>query len=63
MNEPRTRQQMEPLDIVEDRTLAQKATDGDVPQCPLCGETKNLSKVQGCIVCLACKHKQDCDGW
>lgn len=31
--------------------------------CPRCGESKNLAKIKGCIVCLTCKFKFDCQGW
>lgn len=31
--------------------------------CPACGETRELAKVKGCIRCLSCGFKQDCNGW
>lgn len=30
--------------------------------CPACGSS-DLAKIKGCIVCLACRRKQDCNGW
>jgi hypothetical protein len=30
--------------------------------CPACGSLQ-LAKVKGCIRCLHCHHKQDCDGF
>jgi hypothetical protein len=30
--------------------------------CPRCGSA-DLAKVKGCIRCLACGFKQDCNGW
>jgi len=31
--------------------------------CPVCGETRELAKVKGCIKCLKCSFKFDCNGW
>lgn len=31
--------------------------------CPACGETRELAKVKGCVRCLRCGFKQDCNGW
>jgi hypothetical protein len=31
--------------------------------CPRCGESRELAKIKGCIVCLACGFKMDCNGW
>ena len=31
--------------------------------CPRCGESHELAKVKGCIKCLACGFKFDCNGW
>jgi len=30
--------------------------------CPQCGGT-NLAKVKGCVKCLDCPYKGDCNGW
>ncbi len=31
--------------------------------CPRCGESQELAKVKGCITCLKCGFKFDCNGW
>ena len=31
--------------------------------CPRCGESQDLAKVKGCIKCLQCGFKFDCNGW
>jgi transposase len=31
--------------------------------CPRCGESQQLAKVKGCVKCLACGFKFDCNGW
>ena len=31
--------------------------------CPQCGESRDLAKVKGCIKCLKCGFKFDCNGW
>ena len=31
--------------------------------CPQCGESQELAKVKGCIRCLKCGFKFDCNGW
>ena len=31
--------------------------------CPQCGESNDLAKVKGCIKCLKCGFKFDCNGW
>jgi hypothetical protein len=31
--------------------------------CPRCGESRDLAKVKGCIKCLKCSFKFDCNGW
>lgn len=33
-----------------------------VELCPACGSS-DLAKIKGCIVCLTCRRKQDCNGW
>ncbi len=35
----------------------------EVTTCPVCGETRDLAKVKGCIKCLKCSFKFDCNGW
>lgn len=31
--------------------------------CPNCGEHEQLARVKGCVRCLRCGHKGDCDGF
>jgi transposase len=31
--------------------------------CPRCAESHDLVKVKGCIKCLKCGFKFDCNGW
>jgi len=38
-------------------------TDTDDTTCPRCGESQELAKVKGCIRCLRCGFKFDCNGW
>jgi ribosomal protein S27AE len=37
--------------------------DSDETICPRCGESHDLAKVKGCIKCLKCGFKFDCNGW
>jgi len=37
--------------------------DTDATTCPRCGESHELAKVKGCIKCLKCGFKFDCNGW
>ena len=37
--------------------------DGDDTTCPQCSESQHLAKVKGCIKCLKCGFKFDCNGW
>ena len=41
------------------------ATDLDAEDttCPRCSESRDLAKVKGCIKCLKCGFKFDCNGW
>jgi transposase len=39
------------------------APSDDVTTCPRCGESHDLAKVKGCIKCLKCGFKFDCNGW
>jgi ribosomal protein S27AE len=39
------------------------AVDSDDTTCPRCGESHDLAKVKGCLKCLACGFKFDCNGW
>lgn len=31
--------------------------------CPRCGESRELVKIKGCIRCLTCGYKFDCEGF
>jgi len=35
----------------------------DETTCPRCGESHELAKVKGCLKCLKCGFKFDCNGW
>ena len=37
--------------------------DSEDTVCPRCGESHDLAKVKGCIKCLKCGYKFDCNGW
>jgi hypothetical protein len=37
--------------------------DDEGTTCPRCGESRDLAKVKGCIKCLKCNFKFDCNGW
>ena len=37
--------------------------DAEDTTCPRCGESHDLAKVKGCIKCLKCGFKFDCNGW
>jgi hypothetical protein len=39
------------------------ADPSDATTCPQCGESHDLAKVKGCIKCLRCGFKFDCNGW
>jgi ribosomal protein S27AE len=41
---------------------ATEASD-EATTCPRCGESHDLAKVKGCIKCLKCGFKFDCNGW
>jgi len=43
--------------------LAPHTPDEDATTCPRCGESHDLAKVKGCIKCLKCGFKFDCNGW
>ena len=40
-----------------------ESTESDATVCPRCGESHDLAKVKGCIKCLKCGFKFDCNGW
>lgn len=39
------------------------APAADTTTCPQCGESRELAKVKGCVRCLRCGYKFDCNGW
>ena len=39
------------------------AVELDDTTCPRCGESRDLAKVKGCLKCLKCGFKFDCNGW
>jgi ribosomal protein S27AE len=41
----------------------QPDADDDATTCPRCGESQDLAKVKGCVKCLKCGFKFDCNGW
>jgi ribosomal protein S27AE len=40
---------------------AKPRSDADV--CPRCGEAADLALIKGCLRCLKCGFKWDCNGW
>jgi len=40
-----------------------KDADDEATACLRCGESRDLAKVKGCIKCLKCGFKFDCNGW
>jgi hypothetical protein len=51
----------DPADTV--KTNAPTTDPSDTTTCPRCGESNDLAKVKGCIKCLKCGFKFDCNGW
>ena len=39
------------------------ALEAEDTTCPRCGESHDLAKVKGCVKCLKCGFKFDCNGW
>jgi ribosomal protein S27AE len=50
-------------DAVSDSRRAARESRDDETTCPQCGESHDLAKVKGCIKCLKCGFKFDCNGW
>jgi transposase len=46
-----------------DKTVKPPPDPEDTTTCPRCGESHDLAKVKGCIKCLKCGFKFDCNGW
>jgi len=55
------------LSLMPRETVAAPLTpttiDDEATTCPRCGESRDLAKVKGCIKCLKCGFKFDCNGW
>jgi ribosomal protein S27AE len=47
----------------DNRDPAGPYVEADDTVCPRCGESQELAKVKGCIKCLKCGYKFDCNGW
>jgi hypothetical protein len=45
------------------RSAQPAPADDDTTTCPRCGESQELAKVKGCVKCLKCGFKFDCNGW
>ena len=54
---------MKPADGVRAELLRRPHETTDETTCPRCGESHDLAKVKGCIKCLKCGFKFDCNGW
>jgi hypothetical protein len=52
-----------PRDRPDPDRQAGPAPDPEATWCPRCGESRQLAKVKGCVKCLACGFKFDCNGW
>jgi ribosomal protein S27AE len=48
-----------PRTVVRER----EGVPDDTTTCPRCGESHDLAKVKGCLKCLKCGFKFDCNGW
>ena len=44
-------------------SIAPIDVDTEDTTCPRCAESHDLAKVKGCIKCLKCGFKFDCNGW
>jgi hypothetical protein len=42
---------------------AKAASAPAVDVCPICAESTNLALIKGCLRCLKCGFKWDCNGW
>jgi len=52
-----------PAQAASPHPSAPRAAETDDTTCPRCGESNDLAKVKGCIKCLKCGFKFDCNGW
>lgn len=56
---------MEPVKGVIAQAVPTRLSDiySDELVCPRCSESKQLAKIKGCVVCLLCRYKFDCEGF
>jgi hypothetical protein len=52
-----------PAEPASPGTSAPHTIDIDDTTCLRCGEAHDLAKVKGCVKCLKCGFKFDCNGW
>jgi len=52
-----------PRSIPSASTSSPADTETADTTCPRCGESHDLAKVKGCVKCLKCGFKFDCNGW
>jgi ribosomal protein S27AE len=52
-----------PIPSLVTPSTAPAEVDADDTTCPRCGESHDLAKVKGCVKCLKCGFKFDCNGW
>lgn len=55
-------QQFLPLQVF-DRYWRNKHNKFDSTVCDKCGESEQLLRIKGCLVCQRCGFKTDCWGW
>lgn len=56
-----------PNDVVTPRrtphATAQRDSQVSTDVCPRCSESVNLALIKGCLRCMNCGFKWDCNGW
>jgi len=62
MNDDREARSPGPSDP-EKPAAARKPIDTATDVCPRCGESADLALIKGCLRCLKCGFKWDCNGW
>ena len=63
MKSPSSRLSTKPAAPLSHDRKPEPQADTDDTTCPRCGESHDLAKVKGCIKCLKCGFKFDCNGW
>jgi hypothetical protein len=53
----------EPRPETKNRNPETPNPEAEETTCPRCSESHDLAKVKGCIKCLRCGFKFDCNGW